>query len=84
MKALPNPTVPVVGPDGRPTVPFQGLIPGVSAQDVLVDDQGLATALFRAKLTAAAVKPLPNASVAMTNPDGTPTRALTTILMGLP
>jgi hypothetical protein len=68
---------------GLPTTPLLGAVPGLSAVDVVVDDAGRATPLFRQTLQGVATKPLPNDGVQLTNIDGTPTRAFTALLMGL-
>lgn len=84
MKDLPNPTIALVDRDGRATSQLQGLMPEISALDVVVDGQGRPTTLFLARLQATAATPLPNASVPLMNRDGTPTRVMTAILMGMP
>lgn len=81
---LPNASVPLVDAEGSATRALLGIIPGLSAGDALVDDEGRATPLFRRTLQAIATKPLPNDGVQLTNLDGTPTRAFTAMLMGLP
>lgn len=83
MKALANPSVPLVEQDGRPTSSLLDALPNLSAVDVVVDANGLPTSLFLARLKAVARAPLPGASAALTNPDGTPTRVFTALLMGM-
>ncbi len=78
-----NPSVPLVGPDGRPTSSLLDAVRGLSAIDVVVDAQGLATPLFTARLQATARTPLPNASVQLTDGQGRPTRAFTLLLAGM-
>lgn len=84
MKAMPNPSVPLVGQDGRPTSPLLEMIPQLSAVDVVVDRQGLPTPLFLTRLRGVATTPLPNSRAQIVNRDGTPTRVLTSMLMELP
>lgn len=83
MKAIPNPRVPLVGQDGRPTSEFVGVVPGVSAIDVIADANGGATPLFVKRLQSAAIAPLPMRAQ-LFNRDGTPTRVMTSLLAGLP
>lgn len=83
MRAIPNPTVPLVGQDGRPSSSLLEMIPALSAIDVVVDRQGLPTPLLLTRLRAIATKPLPNARAQIVNRDGTPTRVLTALLMEL-
>lgn len=80
----PNPTVALVTAGGLPTRALLGAVRGLSAGDAVVDQAGRATPLFRRALQDIATKPLPNDGVQLTNLDGTPTRALTALLMGLP
>lgn len=81
---IPNPTVALVTARGLPTPALLGVVRGLSAGDAVVDDAGRATPLFRRTLQGIATKPLPNDGVQLTNMDGTPTRAMTALLMGLP
>lgn len=83
MTTLPNANAQLVGPDGRPTSVLQELIPILSAQDVVMNNLGQATPLLRVRLQAMVADPLPNVSVSLFNPDGTPTRVMTHILAGL-
>ncbi len=83
MKTLPNPSVPLVGQDGRPSSSLLEMIPALSAVDVVADRQGLPTPLFLARLRGVDV-PLPSARAQIVNRDGTPTRVLTALLTGLP
>ncbi len=83
MKNLPNPTVPLVTAEGRPTHSLVDIMPSLSAADVVVDRQGAPTRLFTARLEAVTRGAAPNVSARLTNPDGTPTRVLTALLMGL-
>lgn len=80
---LPNVSVPLVDAEGIPTRALVGALPGISSTDAVVDANGRATVLFRRALQGRATKPLPNAEVQLTNDDGTPTRAMTALLMGL-
>jgi hypothetical protein len=80
---IPNPSVRLVDASGLPTPALLGTIRGLSAGDAVVDDSGRATPLFRRTLQGVATKPLPNDGVQLTNIDGTPTRAMTALLMGL-
>ena len=84
MKLMPNPSVQLVGDDGRPSSSLLEMIPQLSAIDVVADKQGLPTPLFLTKLQAVATKPLPNSRAQIVNRDGTPTRVFTAMLMGLP
>lgn len=84
MKAMPNPSVALVGGDGRPSSSLLEMIPQLSAIDVVADRQGLPTPLFLTRLQTIATKPLPNARAQIVNRDGTPTRVFTAMLMGLP
>lgn len=81
---LPNPSVPLVNPEGLPTLALLGAVRGLPAGDPVVDERGMPTPLFRRTLQGIATTPLPNQGVQLTNRDGTPTRAMTALLMGLP
>lgn len=83
MKNLPSPNAPLVGTDGRPTSALLEILPNLSAQDVVIGQGGVPTPLFRTRLQAVARTPLPSASAALVNRDGTPTRTMTALLMGL-
>ena len=83
MKALPNPSVSLVDADGRPTSSLLEIVPKLSAIDVVVDAQGLATPLFRARLERVARTPLPSMAAQLTDRDGRPTRVLTALLGAL-
>ena len=80
---LPNVSVPLVDENGIPTRALVGALPGLSATDAVVDENGMATPLFRRALQGMTRRPLPNPSVQLTNDDGTPTRAMTALLMGV-
>lgn len=84
MKAMPNPSVPLVGQDGRPSSSLLEMIPALSAVDVVADRQGLPTSLFLARLRGAVEQPLPNARAQIVNANGTPTRVFTSLLAALP
>lgn len=76
-----NISAPLVDADGNATQALQGVLRDVPNAPI-VDANGLPTVVFRQYL-APKVKQLPNASVPLTNPDGTPTRAMTRLLMSL-
>lgn len=84
MKNLPNPSVQLVGEDGRPTSTLLEMVPALSTIDVVADRQGLPTSLFLTRMGAIATQPLPNSRAQIVNRDGTPTRVFTMLLMGLP
>jgi hypothetical protein len=84
VKNLPNPSVSLVGQDGRPTSPLLDMLPQLSAVDVVVDRQGLPTPLFLTRLRGAVEQPLPNARAQIVHGDGTPTRVFTALLAALP
>lgn len=84
MKPLPNPTVQLVGADGRPSSSLLELMPGLSLLDVVADRRGLPTPLFLSKLRGISNGPVGNARAQLFNRDGTPTRLMTALLMGLP
>lgn len=84
MKPLPNPRVALFDADGtgnRMLTATLGNPPGANPQ--LVDEQGRATPIFRQYLSTL-TSPLPHASVALANADGTPTRDFTKLLATLP
>ena len=81
---LPNVSVALVDAGGNPTPALLGAIPGLTAEDPVVDGNGRMTVLFRRTLQGIATRPLPNVDAQLTNDDGTPTRAFTALLMGLP
>lgn len=84
MTALPNVNVPLVGRDLCPTRALLGLFPEMSSDAPAVDQNGAATPVFRAQLRDVIGGALPNAFAALVNPDGTPTRVMTHLLMRLP
>lgn len=84
MKNIPNPSVPLVGQDGRPSSSLLEMIPALSAIDVVADRQGLPTPLFLTRLRGVVDQPLPNARAQIVNSDGTPTRVMTALLKELP
>jgi hypothetical protein len=57
-----------------------GLFPDLNSDDVAVDRAGSPSTAFRAQLEAVGYVP----ATPLVNPDGTPTRVLTAILMRLP
>ena len=83
MSNLPNPSVALVGPDGRPSTPLLGLMPTLSAIDVVADRQGLPTPLFLKRVSEASRETL-SARAQIVNRDGTPTRLFTNLLARLP
>lgn len=83
MSNLPNPSVSLVNADGRPTSSLLEIVPNLSAIDVVVDRQGLATPLFRARLERVARTPLPSMSAQLTDLQGRPTRVFTALLAGM-
>lgn len=79
---MPNPTVALVDDEGCPTPALRGVLPSLAENDVVMDDNGLATPLLSHKLRATGAA-LPNASVQLVNEDGTATRAFSALLRGL-
>lgn len=79
MKPLPNPSVPLVATDGRPTSVLMKIVPTLMAVDVVVDRQGQPTPLFISRLQGMTKTP-PSPRAQLVNGDGTPTRFFTAIL----
>lgn len=83
MNNIPNPSVALVGQDGRPSSSLLGIMPSLSAIDVVVDRQGLPTPLFMKRLSDVSREAI-SARAQIVNRDGTPTRVFTTLLSRLP
>lgn len=79
---MPNPSVPLVDDDGKPTSALLGVLPDLRADAAVVDESGTPTRYFSAYLAGRA-NLVPNAAVQLTEKDGTPTRPMTYLLMGL-
>ena len=79
MNNLPNPSVPLVGQDGRPSSSLLEMIPTLSAIEVVADRNGLPTPLFMKRLSDVSRGTI-SARAQIVNRDGTPTRVFTTML----